>query len=208
MEVSIMARSKLLKAAAELPNGQGNAYISVKKIDDWDEYFVIIAEAAKSKSKDIHCPVGAVIVSEDNVVLTTGFNGLPRGIDDDKEILEDQDEKLKVICHAEQNAIINAARIGIATRGASIYVTKFPCLACCNSIIQAGIKRIYTLDDGYWDNDPFDGKEDGNHWRKRRLLRGTQIIVEAPHHPDYSSNIKIKKRPRGTKLDRRNGTHR
>jgi dCMP deaminase len=200
-----MARSRLVKAPLEVPDVQGDACISVDKVDDWDEYFVIIAEAVKSKSKDIHCPVGAVIVS-DKVVLTTGYNGLPRGVDDDQAILDDKDEKLKVICHAEQNAIINAARMGIATRGASIYVTKFPCLACCNSIIQAGIKRIYTLDDWYWDNDPFDGKEDGNHWRKRRLLRGTHIIFDAPHHPEYSSQIKIKKRARGTKLLPRNGT--
>ncbi|HUO25511.1 MAG TPA: deaminase, partial [Candidatus Aquilonibacter sp.] len=168
-----------------------------------------IAEAAKSKSKDTHCPVGAVIVSADNVVLTTGFNGLPRGSDDDRTILDDADEKLKVICHAEQNAIINAARMGIAVRGASIYVTKFPCLACCSSIIQAGIRRIYTLDDSFWDNDPFDGKKDGNHWRKRRLIRDTHIIVDAPYHPEYSSKIKVKKQPRGDRrsgVERRNGT--
>src|SRR5262249_48884300 len=156
-------------------------------------YFSLIAEAAKEKSKDPKCPVGAVIVSEDKVVLTTGFNGLPRGADDDKEILDDVYEKLKVICHAEQNAIINAARMGISVRGASIYVTKFPCLACCNSIIQAGIARIYTLDHRYWDDDPFDGEKDGNHWRKRRLLRGTHMTVDAPNHPDWSSKIIIKK---------------
>ena len=188
------------------PERKGEAYISVGNLDEWDEYFSLIAEAAKSKSKDLHCPVGAVIVSADNVVLTTGFNGLPRGAYDDKEILDDSDEKLKVICHAEQNATTNAPRMGIAIRGASIYVTKFPCLACCSSIIQAGIRRIYTLDDWYWDNDPFDGKEDGNHWRKRRLIRETHIIVDAPNHPEHSSKIKIKKQPSGTKVERRNGT--
>ena len=189
---------------------EGEAYISTSaNIDEWDEYFSLIAEAAKSKSKDPRCQVGAVIVSADKVVLTTGFNGLPRGVDDDREILEDTDEKLKVICHAEQNAIINAARMGVAVQGASIYVTKFPCLACCNSIIQAGIKRIFTLDDRYWDDDPFDGNEDGNHWRKRRLIRDTHLVVDAPHHPDYSSKIRIpKKQPRGTKLERRKRTGR
>jgi dCMP deaminase len=205
-----MARRRTALARLHPLELRGEAYISTSaKIDDWDEYFSLIAEAAKTKSKDPKCQVGAVIVSADKVVLTTGFNGLPRGVDDDRQILEDTDEKLKVICHAEQNAIINAARVGIAVQGASIYVTKFPCLACCNSIIQAGIERVFTLDDRYWDDDPFDGEKDGNHWRKRRLIRDTHLVVDAPNHPEYSSKIRIKKKlPRGTKIERRNGTGR
>lgn len=156
-----------------------------KRVDNWDEYFWCMARAASIKSKDPRCCVGAVIVSQDNVVLSTGFNGLPRKVYDDKQILENVEEKLKVICHAEQNAILNAARIGVAIKGTSIYVTKFPCLACCNAIVQAGITRIYTRDTWYWDEDPFDGKKDGNHWRKRSLLRQTHIIIDAPAHPEY-----------------------
>jgi dCMP deaminase len=122
-----MASRRTALATLNRPELGGEAYISTSaKIDEWDEYFSLIAEAAKSKSKDPRCQVGAVIVSADKVVLTTGFNGLPRGVDDDSQILDDTDEKIKVICHAEQNAIINAARTGIAIQGASIYVTKFP----------------------------------------------------------------------------------
>jgi dCMP deaminase len=116
-------------------------------VDNWDEYFLYMATAASIKSKDPRCRVGAVIASSNNVILSTGFNGLARGVHDDKHILDDPDEKLKVICHAEQNAILNAARVGIAIEGATIFVTKFPCLACCNHIIQVGIARIYTHDD-------------------------------------------------------------
>jgi dCMP deaminase len=108
-------------------------------VDSWDEYFLWIAEAVAIKSKDPRCSVGAVIVSSDNIVLSTGFNGLARRIYDDEKLLADAEEKLKVICHAEANAIYNAARMGVALEGASIFVTKFPCLACCNAIIQAGI---------------------------------------------------------------------
>ncbi len=124
--------------------------------------------------------------------------------------VDDWDEYFWWICHAEQNAIINAARMGVAVRGASIYVTKFPCLGCCNSIIQAGIRRIYTLDDWYWDNDPFDGKRQGNHWRKRRAIRQTHIIVDAPNDPEYSPfNVSARKPPRReTNVTRRNGTGR
>lgn len=190
-----MPNSKAIATTVAVPEKE--SYIAVPKyVDEWDDYFWWIAKAASIKSKDPRCRVGAVIVSADNVVLTTGFNGLPRGVDDEKEILENVDEKLKVICHAEQNAIINAARMGIAVQGASIYVTKFPCLACCSSIIQAGITRIYTRDDWYWDDDPFDGLKDGDHWRKRRAIRQTHIVVDAPNHPEYSPvNVNARKPP-------------
>lgn len=151
-------------------------------VDNWDEYFLYMAMAASIKSKDPKCRVGAVIASPSNVVLSTGFNGLARGVHDDKHILDDPDEKLRVVCHAEQNAILNAARVGIAIEGASIFVTKFPCLACCNAIIQAGIDRIYTHDARYWNDDPFDK----DHSRKKDILRQARIRVDAPFHPDYS----------------------
>lgn len=193
-----MASSETVPTAFEVADAKAEDCISVPKhVDDWDEYFWWMAKAASIKSKDPRCRVGAVIVSADKLVLSTGFNGLPRGVDDDREILENVDEKLKAICHAEQNAIINAARMGIAVRGASIYVTKFPCLVCCNSIIQAGITRIYTRDAWYWDQDPFDGKDDTDHWRKRRAIRQTHIVVDAPNHPEYSPvNRNGKKPPR------------
>lgn len=160
--------------------------------DDWDEYFLQIARTVSIKSKDPRCSVGAVIVSKDNLVLATGFNGLPRGLHDDEETLFDATEKLRVICHAEDNAILNAARVGVPLQGASIYVTKFPCLACCNAIVQAGIKRIYTHDDSFWDDDP----ADPDHSRKRRLLHEARIEVHAPYHPGFrpSEQITVPKR--------------
>jgi dCMP deaminase len=146
-----------------------------------------IAKVVSIKSKDPKCPVGAVIVSADNVLLTTGFNGLPRGVHDDEETLLDADEKLRVICHAEYNAVMNAARIGVALQGATIYVTKFPCLACCNAIIQAGIKRIYTHDESFWNDDSVD--ED--HSRKKRVLHEGRIKVDAPFHPAFKPTEQI-----------------
>ena len=158
-----------------------------KHVKDWDKYFLGIAKVVATKSKDPKCAVGAVIVSRDNVVLSTGFNGLPRGVEDSLEILEDVPEKIKVICHAEQNAVVNAARIGVTLQGASIFVTKFPCLACCNVIIQAGILRIYTEDHKFWDDDPLDS----DHSRKISLIRQTHIVVDAPNHPEYSSKQEV-----------------
>jgi deoxycytidylate deaminase len=81
-------------------------------IDNWNDYFLHMAQAASIKSKDPKCPVGPVIVSEDNIVLSTGFNGLPRGVHDDEQTLLDADEKLRVICHAAmQPALVSLFKV-------------------------------------------------------------------------------------------------
>ena len=166
------------------------------RVETWDDYFLNIAKVVSIKSKDPRCPVGAVIVSEDNIILSTGFNGMARGVHDDEEILADAVEKINVICHAENNAISNAARVGgRPLQGTTIYVTKFPCLACCNDIIQAGIKRICTHDDAFWDDDP----ADKDHSRKKRILHEAHILVHAPFHPAFKPAEQIvvpKRRPR------------
>lgn len=149
-------------------------------IDKWEEYWMEVAVTASRKSKDPRCRVGAVIVKE-NASVSMGFNGFARQVFDNPALLADPEEKLKLICHAEQNAIHNAARLGVALQGTTIYVTKFPCLACCNAIIQAGITGIYTHDSKFWDDDP----ADGDHSRKKSILRQAKIKVEAPFHPDF-----------------------
>ena len=156
-------------------------------IEEWDEYFLAVAQTIARKSKDPKCQVGAVIVSEDKLVLSTGFNGLARGVYDDEDLLADVEEKLNWICHAEANAVLNAARHGIALRGCSIFVTKFPCLGCCNAIAQAGITRIYTHDKKFWDDDP----ADKTHERKPRLLKEAGIQVDAPFHPRFSPSKQL-----------------
>jgi dCMP deaminase len=161
-------------------------------VESWDEYFLWIAEAVAIKSKDPRCRVGAVITSKDNVILATGFNGLARRIHDSEMLLADAAEKLKVICHAEANAIFNAARLGVALEGSCIFVTKFPCLSCCNAIIQAGIGRIYTHDDRFWDDDPMDG----DHKHKISVLRQSGIKVDAPYHPEFVPDRITRKPPR------------
>ena len=150
-------------------------------VEEWDDYFLAIAQTVARKSKDPRCQVGAVITSPDKLVLSTGFNGLARGVYDSEALLNDVDEKLPWICHAEFNAIVNASRTGVALKGASIYVTKFPCLACCNAIVQAGIEKIYTHDSKFWCDD----KADPDHTRKKALLKQSGIHVDAPFHPEF-----------------------
>lgn len=147
--------------------------------ESWDEFYLKMARLISSRSRDPKSPVGAVIVSDDNQVLSTGYNGLARGVLDINERLEDRDEKLRWICHAESNAIINAARRGIALRGASIYVTKFPCVGCASAIVQAGIVRVLTNDDATWKNDP--NGDDGA--RSIRVLAEAGVKLHAPNLP-------------------------
>ena len=180
---------------APLENQAEPARLSVPpQVDNWDEYFLYVAKVISIKSKDPKCPVGAVIVSPDNVILSTGFNGLARGVYDDDQTLLNADEKLRIICHAENNAIMNAARVGgRPLQSSTIYVTKFPCLACCNAIIQAGISRIYTHDEWFWNDDPLDA----DHSRKKRVLHEARIGVDAPFNPAFkpTEQITVPKKP-------------
>jgi dCMP deaminase len=147
----------------------------------WDEYFIGIAEAVSKKSKDPSSQVGAVLVSKDHVVISTGFNGLARGLKDDRETLNDKWKKLNWVVHAEHNAILNAARYGVSTQGCTLYVNKFPCFACMMVVVQAGLVRLYTNDSEYWKNDPLDKTHDG----KRYVQRVARLEIAAPNHPEY-----------------------
>jgi dCMP deaminase len=122
----------------------------------WEEYWIDLAEAVMRRSTDEDCQVGAVIV-RDNVLISTGYNGLARGVQHHeyrtKKAQNSKMEKLRWMCHAEQNAIFNAARLGVSVEDATIYTTKFPCLICTNAIVQAGIKLIYTTDKITYDDE-------------------------------------------------------
>ena len=108
----------------------------------WDLRFIDLAKHISEWSKDPSTKVGCVIVGEDREIRSTGFNGFPRGIDDTSERLEYRSQKYPMICHAEENAIMHAARIGVYLKGTMAYVTWPPCSRCSRSLIQAGISEI------------------------------------------------------------------
>jgi dCMP deaminase len=111
---------------------------------NWTDYFLNIAEQVKLKSKDHSTQIGAVIVGEDNEVLSTGYNSFPRGMDDSKQERQERPEKYFWFEHAERNAIYNAARVGIPLKGSSIYLTSgLPCMDCARGIVNSGIKVVY-----------------------------------------------------------------
>lgn len=126
-----------------------------EKYINWDEYFMGIAMLSGERSKDPNSQVGACIVSEDNKILSMGYNGFPIGCSDDKVSWEREgefiDTKYPYVCHAELNAILNYT--GTSLKGSKVYVTLFPCNECAKAIIQSGIKEIIYMSDKYADSD-------------------------------------------------------
>ena len=115
----------------------------------WDEYFMGVAMLAARRSKDPNTQVGACIVSPDNIIISTGYNGLPNGCSDDEYPWEREGEETKYpyVVHAELNAILKAN--GRDLRGSRLYVALFPCNECAKAIIQAGVKEVLYLSDKY-----------------------------------------------------------
>ena len=110
--------------------------------DKWDQRFLNLATEISTWSKDPSTKVGCVVVGEDREIRSTGFNGFPRGIEDRPERLEDREQKYPLICHAEENAIMQAARIGVSLKNCIAYVTWPPCSRCARSLIQSGVREI------------------------------------------------------------------
>lgn len=129
--------------------------MSDKRTDyiSWDEYFMGVAKMSALRSKDPNTQVGACIVSNDNKILSMGYNGLPRGCSDDEfpwtREGEPLDNKYMYTAHSELNAILNYR--GGSLDNAKMYVTLFPCNECAKAIIQAGIKTIVYACDKYAD---------------------------------------------------------
>ena len=120
---------------------------------NWEEYFMGIAMLAARRSKDPNTQVGACIVSPDNIIISTGYNGMPKGCSDDifpwEREGEQDNTKYPYVVHAELNAILNAN--GRDLRGSRIFVALFPCNECAKAIIQCGIKEVLYLSDKYKD---------------------------------------------------------
>lgn len=112
-----------------------------------------IASLSALRSKDPNTQVGACIVDNDMKVVSIGYNGMPKGLDEDQLSWnkgEGLDSKYLYVCHAEMNAILNT-RNGSALKGCTLYVTLFPCENCTKAIIQSGIKEVVYLDNKYAD---------------------------------------------------------
>ena len=120
----------------------------------WDRHFLQLCLDHARMSKDPSTRVGSIIVGPDREIVSAGFNGFPRGIEDSQERLNDRDTKLRLIVHGEMNAILAAARVGTRLKGCTLYLGATddtglvwggpPCTRCTVEIIQAGIAEVVS----------------------------------------------------------------
>lgn len=146
---------------------------------DWDAYFMELAEHVADRATCSRLRVGAILV-KDKRIIATGYNGSVSGethcIDDGCKI---RDSHCIRTIHAEQNALLQCAKFGVATEGATIYVTHFPCLYCTKSLIQAGISKVVYLNDYRNDDYAID------------LLIKTHVQVYKLHDNGFLENMRI-----------------
>lgn len=159
--------------------------MSQKRTDyiSWDEYFMGVAAMSGMRSKDPNTQVGACIVSNDNKILSMGYNGLPIGCSDDEfpwcREGDPLENKYFYTTHSELNAILNYR--GGSLDGSRLYVTLFPCNECAKAIIQAGIKCIIYKEDKYADTPSV--------LASKRMLRAAGI--EMRHYESTGRTIQI-----------------
>lgn len=134
-------------------SGKEDKFLGRKDYISWDEYFMGVALLSAERSKDPSTQVGACIVDEDKNIVGTGYNGAPRGIDDNDfpwaregDFME---TKYAYVCHAELNAILNSTKESL--KNCTIYVALAPCNECAKAIIQSGIKKVVYSSDKYSD---------------------------------------------------------
>lgn len=113
----------------------------------WDKRYLELVDYVKEWSKDRSTKIGAVLV-HGNRVISTGFNGIPEGVSDDAEHRHERPAKYFYFEHAERNAILSCARMGIPTDGATLYTTGVPCADCARATIQSGVVRLVVWKSG------------------------------------------------------------
>ena len=140
---------------------------------DWDQYFMAIADVVATRSNCSRRHVAAIIV-KDKRIISTGYNGTPRGIKNcdeggckrcSSDTPSGHNLRECICCHGEENAIVQAAYHGISVKDATIYSTYCPCLLCTKMIINSGIKEVVYRSKYHMDDEA------------KKLLRSVNIIV-------------------------------
>lgn len=130
----------------------------------WGRRFLAVAQGIASWSKDPSTKVGAIAVGPNREIRSQGYNGFPRGVDDDPKRYANRAEKYRFVVHAELNVCLHAARIGVPLEGCDIYTTLPPCSTCAGALIQVGFKNVFVIAQEI----PERWLED--FWRGRRML--------------------------------------
>lgn len=150
----------------------------------WDEYFMGVAKLSGMRSKDPNTQVGACIVSQENKILSMGYNGFPTGCSDDEfpwaRVGDMLDTKYPYVTHAELNAILNYRG---NLDGAKLYVSMFPCNECAKAIIQAGIKTVI------YGNNKYDGTPSVT--ASKRMFQAAGIAFYAYEHTGNEIRLEV-----------------
>jgi dCMP deaminase len=149
----------------------------MNKFRKWDERFLDLAFHIAQWSKDSSTKVGCVVVSPDRRIISTGYNGLPRGVDDDVQTYpgrHERPEKYAWYEHAERNAIYNAAALGVPVRDCTLYSTLQPCSDCARGIIQSGVAALVFSEDT---NKERVARMAEDHKRATLMMREAKLII-------------------------------
>lgn len=142
----------------------GKDFNVVLPIPSWGEYYMRHVYLAASKSKDNSTKIGAVIVAKDGTIISEGYNGICRCVNDDILTRHERPEKYFWFEHGERNAIYNCARNGISTIGADMYTNGIPCADCGRGIVQAGIREVIIHLN--WEKEAKNIRGGENKWRE------------------------------------------
>jgi len=141
------------------------------QVASWDQYYMSMVYLVATRSKDESTNVGAVIVDEKNILVATGYNSFPRGINDYVPERQERPEKYYWFEHAERNAIFCSTRENL--NGCKMYTPGLPCMDCARAIVQVGIKEVIIHK--AWDEVGWSEKWEENHKRTRELFKEAGI---------------------------------
>lgn len=160
------------------------------KRPSWDQLYITMCYLVGMRSRDGHTHVGSIVVDSDNVLVSTGYNSLPRNIEldiDGKRLSREGGEKYFWMEHAERNAIYNAARRGTVLKGCKVYVPWTPCTDCARGIIQCGVSEVIIHQNGQDFYDKFtNGKWFDSYKRTYEMLEEAGVKVRF-----YECNIVV-----------------
>ena len=136
----------------------------------WNEKYTNLAKEISTWSKDPNTKIGCVAIGRCGQIVSQGYNGFPRGVNDSEERLNNRELKHKYVVHAEMNCIYNAGLTGTSLEGSTIYVYGLPvCHECAKGIIQAGVKEVRSY---------FNSDKDISRWIDSTLI-ATEMFNEA-----------------------------
>lgn len=143
------------------------------RLTEKEQNFINLCGNIATWSKDKSSKVGAIAVGPDNEIRSVGYNGFPRGINDDIEERYERPDKYLFTEHAERNCVYNAARMGTSLKDCTMYLQWFPCADCARAIIQSGITKIFAT------NPDLSHSRWGEHFRAAKQMleeAGVEIV--------------------------------